>query len=102
MALLKKLLIIHGPFEIIGMLQSLSNQLFVGLMADCDNGLVVPAGVMDGEVIPYGKKFSECISRATNFFNNRMPQHNDAGAYFCRSIQTISGGYSASRTSGSS
>ena len=28
-------------------------------MSDCDYGLIVPAGVMDGEVVPYGKKFSE-------------------------------------------
>ena len=102
MALLKKLVIIHGPFEIIGMSEFLSNQLFWGLMSDGDYGLPVPADMMYGEVIPHTETFSECISRATNFFNNRMPQHNDAGAYFCRSIQTISGGYSASRTSGSS
>ena len=26
---------------------------------------------MDGEVIPYGKKFSECISRAISFLKGR-------------------------------
>ena len=40
--------------------------MFFLFMSDCDYGLIVPADVMDGEVIPYGKKFSECISRATN------------------------------------
>ena len=35
-------------------------------MSDSDYGLIVTAEVMDGKVIPYGKKFSECISRATN------------------------------------
>jgi hypothetical protein len=64
MVISKKLLIIHGPFEIIGMLQFLSNQLFFGFMSNCDYGLIVPTDVMDGEAIPYGKKFSECISRA--------------------------------------
>ena len=34
-------------------------------MSDCDYGLIILADVMDGEVVPYGKKFSECISRAT-------------------------------------
>ena len=42
--------------------------MFLWLMSDSDNGPVVTAEVMDGEVVPYGKKFSECISRATNFF----------------------------------
>ena len=42
--------------------------MFFSLMPDSDYGLVVPAEVMDGEVIPYCKKFSECMSRATNFF----------------------------------
>ena len=32
-------------------------------MSDSNNGLIVPAEVMYGEVVPYGKKFSECISR---------------------------------------
>ncbi len=36
-------------------------------MSDCDYGLIVPAEVMYGEVVPYGKKFSECSSRATIF-----------------------------------
>ena len=35
-------------------------------MSDCDYGLIVPTGVMDGEVIPYGKKFSEWTGWATN------------------------------------
>ena len=58
MSLFKKLVIIQGLFEIIGMLQFLSNQLFLGLMSDCDNRLLVPAEVMDGEVIPHTEKFS--------------------------------------------
>ena len=33
--------------------------------------LIVPAGEMDGEAIPHGKKFSERISRATNFLKGR-------------------------------
>ena len=40
--------------------------MFLGLMTDCDYGLLVPADVMDVEVVPYGKKFSEWISWATN------------------------------------
>ena len=40
------------------MLQFLSNQLFLWLMADCDNRLLVLAEVMDGEVIPHTEKFS--------------------------------------------
>ena len=59
-------MIIQGPFEIIGMVQFLSNQLFLWLMSDCDNGLIVPAEVMYGEVVPYGKKFSEWHGWATN------------------------------------
>ena len=35
-------------------------------MSDCDNGLIVLAEVMDGEVVPYGKKFSEWHGWATN------------------------------------
>ena len=31
----------------------------VSIFTNCDYGLIVPAGVMDGEVIPYGKRFSE-------------------------------------------
>ena len=34
-------------------------------MTDCDNRLIVPTGVMDGEVILYGKKFSEWHGWAT-------------------------------------
>ena len=33
-------------------------------MSDSDYGLIVTSEVMDGEVVPDGKKFSECISRA--------------------------------------
>ena len=58
MALFKKLVIIQGFFEIIGMVQFLSNELFLWLMSDCDNRLLVPAEVMDGEVIPHTEKFS--------------------------------------------
>ena len=43
------------------MLQFSSNQLFLGLMPDCDNGLIVPADVMDREEVPHAEKFSECI-----------------------------------------
>ena len=59
MSLFKKLVVIRGFFEIIGMVQFLGNELFLGLMSDCDNGLLVPAEVMDGEVVPYRKEFSE-------------------------------------------
>ena len=59
-----QLCFMHNP-HIIGMVQFLSNQSFLWLMSDCDYGFVVPADVMYGEVVPYGKKFSECISRAT-------------------------------------
>ena len=41
------------------MVQFLSNQLFLGLMSDCDYGLLALAEVMDGEVIPHTEKFSE-------------------------------------------
>ena len=51
-----------GPFEIIGMVQILGNELFLWLMSDCDNRLLVPAEVMDGEVIPHTEKFSRWIS----------------------------------------
>ena len=34
-------------------------------MSDCDNGFIVSADVMDGEVVPYGKKFSEWHGWAT-------------------------------------
>ena len=44
------------------MVQFLKNQLFLWLMFDCDNGLLVPAEVMDGEVVPYRKEFSEWYS----------------------------------------
>ena len=47
------------------MVQFLGNELFLGLMSDCDNGLIVPAKVMDGKVVPYGKKFSEWHGWAT-------------------------------------
>ena len=55
MSLFKKLVIIQGFFEIIGMVEFLSNQFLWGLMSDCDNRLLVPAYMMDGEVIPHGK-----------------------------------------------
>ena len=71
MPLFKKLVIIQGLFDIIGMLQFSGNQLFFRFMSDCDYGLIVPAEVMDGEAIPYCKEFSECISRATNFLKGR-------------------------------
>ena len=58
MSLFEKLLIIQGFFEIVGMVQFLSNELFLWLMADCDNGLLVLAEVMDGKVIPHTEKFS--------------------------------------------
>ena len=35
-------------------------------MSDSDYGFIVPAEVMDGEVVPYGKKFSEWHGWATN------------------------------------
>ena len=69
MALFKKFVIIQGFFEIIGMVQFLSNQLFLWLMSDCDNGLIVPASVMDGKVVPDSKKFSEWHVWATNKYN---------------------------------
>ena len=34
-------------------------------MSDSDYGFIVPAEVMDGEVVPYGKKFSEWHGWAT-------------------------------------
>ena len=40
------------------MVQFLSNQLFLWLMADSDYELLVPSEVMDGEVIPHTEKFS--------------------------------------------
>ena len=61
MSLFKKLVIIQGFFEIVGMVQLLGNELFLWLMADCDNRLLVLAEVMDGEVIPYRKEFSGWI-----------------------------------------
>ncbi len=52
------------------MMQFLGNQLFLGLMTDCDNGLLVPANVMDGEMVPYGKKFSGWhVWEAKNIFS---------------------------------
>ena len=65
MTFFKKLVIIQSFFEMVGMMQFLSNQLFLGLMSDCDNGLIVSADVVYGEVVPYGKKFSEWYSWAT-------------------------------------
>ena len=65
MSLFKKFVIIHGLFEIVGMVQFLSNELFFLFMSDCDNGFIVPADVMDGEMIPYSKKFSEWHGWAT-------------------------------------
>ena len=58
MVIFKKLVIIQSPFEIVGMVQFLSNELFLWLMSDSDNRLLVPAEVMDGEVIPHTEKFS--------------------------------------------
>ena len=71
MTFFKKLVIIQSLFEIIGMVQFLSNQLFLWLRADCDNRLIVPAEVMDGEVVPYGKKFGEWHVWATT--KNKKP-----------------------------
>lgn len=58
------------------MVQFLGNELFLGLMSDCDNGLIVPAKVMDGKVVPYGKKFSEwhgwATKKARRFFRRAL------------------------------
>ena len=40
--------------------------MFFLFMTDIDNRFIVPAEVMDGEVVPYGKKFSEWHGWATN------------------------------------
>ena len=52
------------------MVQFLGNELFLWLMTDCDNRLLVPAEVMDGKVIPHTEKFSgwNCW-RAKNIFS---------------------------------
>ena len=71
-SLIEKLLIIQGSFEIIGMSEFLSNQFFLWLMTDCDNGLLVLADMMDGEVIPYTKKFCKYISWATKKIREPM------------------------------
>ena len=55
--------------------------MFFSLMSDSDYGLIVPADVMDGEVIPYGKKFSECISRAKSIREGKK-----RFKYFVRSV----------------
>ena len=65
------------------MLQFLSNQLFLGLMTDCDYGLLVPADVMDVEVVPYGKKFSEWISWATNKYKKTRQSVVINGLFVC-------------------
>ncbi len=41
------------------MVQFLSNELFLWLMTDSDYGLLVPADMMDREVIPHTEKFSD-------------------------------------------
>ena len=35
-------------------------------MSDCDNRFIVHSDMMDGELVPYGKKFSEWHGWATN------------------------------------
>ena len=64
-SLIKKLLIIQGSFEIIGIVQFLGNELFLRLMPDSDYRLLVPAEMMDGEVIPHRKVQS--IDQLGNF-----------------------------------
>ncbi len=51
------------------MVQFLDNELFFLFMSDSDNGLIVFAEVMYGEVVPYGKKFSEWNGWATKIIN---------------------------------
>ena len=65
MALFKKLVIIQSLFDIVGMVQFLSNELFFRFMSDSDYRLLVPADMMDRKVVPDGKKFSEWISWGT-------------------------------------
>ena len=94
MSLFKKLVIIRGSFEIIGMVQFLSNQFLGRFMTDCDNGFIFPADVMYGEVVPYGKKFSEWHGRATNKYNKARQSVVIDGLFACtrgeqRSITTI-------------
>ena len=89
MALFEKLVIIHGLFEIIGMVQFLSNEFFWRLMSDCDNELLVQAEVMDGEVIPHTEAFSRWIRwGAKNIFSLNFNLSSKAVS-FCSQKATL-------------
>lgn len=57
-------------------------------MPDCYYGLVVPANVVDGEVVPQTKKFSECISRATKKIRKARQSVVIDGLLLCTRIAT--------------
>ena len=91
-ALFKKLLIIKSLFDIVGMVQFLSNELFFRFMSNCDYELLVPADMMERKVVPDGKKFSEWISWGTKF---QVVLHKPSRAIFseaCRMPVLDAGG----------
>lgn len=63
-------MVIHGFLEVVGVVQFLGNELLFLFLSDCDDGLLVPAEVVDEEAIPH-TEFAECIVWATK--KNKKP-----------------------------
>ncbi len=71
------------------MVQFLGNELFLGLMSDSDYGLIVSADVMDGEVVPYGKEFSEWHGWATNKYKKARQSVMIDGLLFVLAVSRV-------------